>query len=330
MNISFERVAAPDWDRLDQLPDRTIFQTKPWLDFVAETQGAEPCVLECRADNQIAAYFTGLIIRRMGLKILGAPFPGWTTQYLGFNLVEKVERSALLEPLAKYAFTTLGCKHLELMDRHLNKEQVASLGWKHRLLETMEIDMSVSEETMFANMKGSCRTSIRKAEKSGVVVEKAIDPAFADEFYTQTIDVFAKQDLRPTFGVGRVRLLIKHLLPTCKLLLVRARNAEGVSIATGIYPAFNGTMYFWGGASLREYQILQPNEAVHWFAMQYWKARGVVACDMGGGGAYKLKYGGKPLVVPWCRRSSNALVAFARDWAQQSHSLIRRMAGKRV
>jgi Acetyltransferase (GNAT) domain len=329
MNISFARVANPDWEELDRMTDRTIFQTIPWLDFIVEAQGAEICLLECRADNHLIAYFTGLIVKKMGMKILGAPFPGWTTQYLGFNLVERADRSALLEPLAKYTFAVLGCRHFELMDRFVTPEQIASIGWKHRLVENMEIDMSGSEDEIFANMKGSCRTSIRKAEKSGVVLEQASDPAFADEFYTQMTDVFAKQGMRPTFGVDRVKLLVRHLLPTGNLLLVRARNAEGVCIATGIYPAFNGTMYFWGGASLREYQILQPNEAVHWYAMQYWKARGVVACDMGGGGAYKLKYGGTTLTIPWCRKSSNQIVGLARDWAQKSHSVVRRLVGRR-
>ena len=56
--------------------------------------------------------------------------------------------------------------------------------------------------------------------------------------------------------------------------------------------------YFWGGASWREHQILQPNEAIFWHAMRYWKERGVMTFDMGGGGDYKRKYGGAELVVP--------------------------------
>jgi hypothetical protein len=328
MHISFERQAAPDWNQLDEFSDRTLFQTKPWLDFVAEAQGAEVCVLKIRVDNQPVGYFTGLIVRKLGLKILGAPFPGWSTQYLGFNLVEGVDRAALAGPLARFAFAELGCWHLELMDRRLTVDQVVSLGWQHRLFANTEIDLSGSEDQILANMKGSCRTSIRKAEKSGVVVETASDGQFADDFYVQLTEVFAKQNLRPTFTVDRVRLLIKHLHPSGRLLLVRARNAEGVCVATGIYPAFNDTMYFWGGASLRQYQILQPNEAVQWFAMRYWKERGVTACDMGGGGEYKTKYGGRPLVLPWCRRSRIGWVAVARDFAQKSHSAVRRLVGR--
>jgi hypothetical protein len=180
MHISFERQAAPDWNQLDKFPDRTLFQTKPRLDFVAEAQGAEVCVLKIRVDNQPVGYFTGLIVRKLGVRILGAPFPGWSTQYLGFNLVEGVDRAALVGPLARFAFAELGCWHLELMDRRLTVDQVVSLGWEHRLFRNTEIDLSASEDEIFADMKGSCRTSIRKAEKSGVVVETASDAQFAD------------------------------------------------------------------------------------------------------------------------------------------------------
>jgi hypothetical protein len=327
MNISFEPLASVDWDRLDRFPDRTIFQTRPWLDFVAEAQKGTPLILEVRVENQPVGFFTGLIISRAGFKILGSPFPGWTTSYLGFNLIEGVDRSVLLEPLARFAFRELGCWHVELMDRHISPDQIDAIGWPHRLFRNTEIDISGTEDEILANMKGSCRTSIRKAERSGVKVEIATDDQFASDYYAQLLDVFAKQGLRPTFSIDRVRLLMKHLLPTGNLLLLRARNAEGVCVATGLYPAFRCTMYFWGGASLRQYQILQPNEPVQWFAMQYWKERGVLACDMGGGGDYKLKYGGKPLIIPWCRKSRYRWVEVLRGVAQNGHAALRRFIG---
>ena len=80
-------------------------------------------------------------------------------------------------------------------------------------------------------------------------VEEAQDLAFADDYYAQLKDVFAKQSLVPTYEVERVRELIKNLLPTGMLLLLRARDQEGNCIATGIFPAMNKTMYFRGGAS---------------------------------------------------------------------------------
>jgi hypothetical protein len=35
-------IKAADWKRLDQFADRTVFQTREWLQFVAESQNALP------------------------------------------------------------------------------------------------------------------------------------------------------------------------------------------------------------------------------------------------------------------------------------------------
>src|SRR5262249_53572783 len=144
-------------------------------------------------------------------------------------------------------------------------------------------------------MDSAARRAVRKAEKSGVVVEEADPAGFAADYHLQLADVFAKQGLRPTYDQARVEALIGHVHPSGDLLLLRARDPEGRSIATGIFPGFGRWSHFWGNGSLREFQILRPNEALHWRALRTWKTRGVVEHHWGGGGDYKAKYGGRPV-----------------------------------
>lgn len=127
--------------------------------------------------------------------------------------------------------------------------------------------------------------------------------------------------------MGRVRLLIENLLPTGNLLLVSARNNEGACIATGIFPALNDSMYFWGGASWRRHQQLCPNEAIQWFAMRYWKSRGISRYDMGGWGEYKKKYGGVEISIPWGRKSKYAILEDLRDIGRRTHIVKQHLAG---
>ncbi len=317
MALELSRVSDVDWPELDNYPDRTLFQTKPWLDFIAESQSAEPIIARVTESGRVCGYFTGALIRKFGLKILGSPFPGWTTSYMGFNLESGIVRRDLLPALRRFAFHELGCVHLECMDRRMSIADADQLGWPYRTFSNFEIDLTPDEDRIFAQMKGSCRTSIRKAERSNVSVDVASDLSFAGEYYGQLVDVFAKQSLSPTYAIERVRLLIKHLLPTGNLLLVRARESEGRCIATGIYPAMNGSMYLWGGASWRQYQHLQPNEAVHWFSMKYWKSHGMTVCDMGGGGEYKRKFGGRDIQIPFVRKSRFPLLESARNFAMR-------------
>jgi lipid II:glycine glycyltransferase (peptidoglycan interpeptide bridge formation enzyme) len=166
-------------------------------------------------------------------------------------------------------------------------------------------------------MDSACRRCVRKAEKSGVTIEEAHDPEFADEYYAQLKDVFAKQGLVPTYGVERVRALVKHVEPTGRVLLVRARDPEGKCIASGIFPGFNNIAEFWGNASWRSSQILRPNEAIQWYVMRYWKQRGVKIYDWGGGGSYKEKYGCVAHRVPWFTKSRYEFVGKLRNEAKK-------------
>ena len=151
----------------------------------------------------------------------------------------------------------------------------------------------------------------------GVVIEEASDPGFADDYHAQLEEVFGKQSLRPTYGVERTRALIAHVYPSGRLLLLRARAPDGTCIATGIFPAHGRLMYFWGAASWRSHQNLNPNEAVIWHAMRYWKARGIEAFDLGGGGEYKRKYMGEEVDVPHLIRSRSRALRAMREVARQ-------------
>jgi CelD/BcsL family acetyltransferase involved in cellulose biosynthesis len=301
---------------MDRFHDRVVFQTREWLEFVARTQRAEPVVAAVRAGTQTVGYFTGLVVRRYGVRILGSPFPGWTTTSMGFNLAEGVSRRDAALALVEFAFGPLRCLHLELKDRRLGVEDLAATDFTHTPTVLFEVDLAPSEEQVFAAMSSACRRAVRKAAKSGVRVEEARPEGFAEEYHAQLAEVFARQSLTPTYDVDRVRELIRCLHPTGRLLLVRALAPDGRGIATGLFPAMNGTAYFWGGASRQRDQILRPNEALFWFAMRFWKARGVTILDLGGGGDYKRKFGPRELSVPFFRRSRLPGLMRLRDAAE--------------
>jgi lipid II:glycine glycyltransferase (peptidoglycan interpeptide bridge formation enzyme) len=226
-------------------------------------------------------------------------------------------------------FRELGCLHLELADPQLDARDVARFGFETHVGTTFVSDLVQDEATLFAVMDSACRRCVRKAQKSGVTIEEAGPEGFADEYYAHLVDVFAKQQLRPTYGPERVASLVRHVHPTGDLLLLRARDAAGRSIATGIFPGFNRMSYFFGNGSLRQFQGVRPNEAIHWSAMRYWKARGIQHHYWGGGGQYKEKYGGHRIETRHFRLSRFALVGLARDLARRLYYLPRAMKRNR-
>jgi hypothetical protein len=324
MSYAIERLDVKNHDWCAQIDSKqvgTIYQTPAWLTFLSRTQNAEPLLAALREGRETIGYFTGLILRTLGLRILGSPFPGWSTDYMGFALSARADRRQAIKALTDFAFQELGCVHVEMMDRGLTVGHLRGLDVQYRLYRGFEIDLTRDEEQLFYKMTSACRRCVRKAEREGILVEEAHDLEFADEYYAQLQDVFAKQSLVPTYGIERVRQLITHIHPTGHLLLLRARDRGGRCIATGIFPHMNRIMYFWGGASWRHSQSFRPNEALQWQAMRIGKKLGLHTYDMGGGGDYKRKYGGNEIAVPWFRKSKYPWIRYLRDMARQSHKM---------
>ena len=316
-----------NWELLDRFEDRTVFQTREWLNFLAESQRARPIIAEIRDTGKVVGYFSGLTFTRMGLKILGSSFPGWTTPYMGFNLRPGLARPDALAAVEKLAWDVLKCLHMEVSDPYFQPEDGQRRGFQSEFYISYRTDLTPAEEVLFNRMDSACRRCVRKAEKSGVLIEEAEEAGFAEEYYEQLKDVFRKQGLVPTYDVERVRSLVRHLLPTGRLLLLRARDPEGRSIATGIFPGFNKIAEFWGNASFRQYQILRPNEAIQWYVMRYWKKRGITVYDWGGEGSYKEKYGCTPHRVPWFTKSRYPLVSALRNQARSLYAHKQRFLG---
>lgn len=316
-----------DWKQLDGFADRTVFQTREWLKFLHETQKARIILCELMDGSEVAGYFTGLVFSRFGVRMLGSSFPGWTTPYMGFNLVPGTSRKAALAAIEEVAWGDLKCWHMEVSDPEFSADDGNGLGFICESYASYRTDLTQSDEQLFDNMDSACRRCIRKAEKSGVVIEEARGAGFADEYYEQLKGVFAKQGLVPTYPRERVRALIRNVEPTGRLLLLRARNREGDCVATGIFPGFNKIAEFWGNASLRSSQHLRPNEAIHWYAMRYWKARGAGIYDWGGQGTYKEKYGCLPHRVPWFIKSRFAAISELRAQARKMFARKQRLQG---
>jgi len=314
-------------DELNGFSDRTVFQTPGWIRFIREAQRAKPVLARLHEHGKVVGYFTGLTIERFGVKVLGSSFPGWTTPYIGFNLLPGVSREHALAAVEQMAWHDLKCLHMEVSDPQFTVEDGEARGFKCEFYTSYRTDLTRKEDEIFQSMDSACRRCVRKAEKSGVTIEEAHDPQFADEYYDQLKDVFSKQGLVPTYGVDRVRALIKHVEPSGNVLLVRARDPEGKCIASGIFPGFNQIAEFWGNASYRSSQSLRPNEAIHWYVMRYWKKRGVAVYDWGGEGTYKEKYGCVPHKVPWFTKSRYQFVSRLRDEAKKMFARKQRFMG---
>jgi hypothetical protein len=234
---------------------------------------------------------------------------------MGFDLAPGVSRLEATQALARFAFRELGCMHMEMIDRGSSFAELEGARGRLDRLHTYELDLRRDEDELFAGLTSACRRAIRKGEREGLRVEEAHGVEFADEYYEQLLEVFARQEMKPPYGLERVRELIRCVEPTGGLLLLRAVDPDGAGIATAIFPFAPDFGYFWGGASWEASRNLRPNEAIFWHAIRRFRERDVAVLNFGGGGDFKRKFGAPAIEIPILRRSRVPGLLSLRDLA---------------
>ncbi|MCM1060390.1 MAG: GNAT family N-acetyltransferase [Eubacterium sp.] len=273
-------------------PNKSVFTTFEWIEYIKEDSGAEPIVIRITENGLFIGYFTGAVFKKFGVKIIASPFEGWSTCFMGFDLAADNERTEIIGELSSYLFKKYHCLYIEICDRFISVQEAADKGFAVLQCDTLELEIDKSDEELFKVFKTDCRNFIRQFERRGASIEIAEpNDVFAEEYYSQLEDVFAKQQLVPTYSLKKVKCLIRHMKDSGNILCLRVRNPEGKSIASSIFLGYKERFFFWGGASYRPEQHYRPNEYMIWTAIKYWRDRSCRIFDMVGVRDYKRKFG---------------------------------------
>lgn len=323
-----------DLDSLSDVGTETIygenlFTTKEWMNFIVTDSKVLPLILEISLNSTPVGYLYGMTFYKFGVKIFGSPFNGWSTCYMGLKLTLGDKLTAIREAVS-FLFDKCGVMYAEITDRDISLDDAVRSGIKTEKLATLELDLSSSktDEELMSLFRPKCRNLIRQFEKRGASLEFA-EPnnSFAEEYYDQLKDVFAKQGLVPTYSLEKIYNLLNIMGPTGNTLCLRVRDPYGKSIATSIFFGHDKTFYFFGGASYREGQHYLPNEYMIWSAIKYFRARGCTCFDMVGVRDYKRKFGSKECYYPKLKFSKFCVLISMRDLAQKVFFIILRVKG---
>jgi FemAB-related protein (PEP-CTERM system-associated) len=185
------------------------------------------------------------------------------------------------------------CGHVEL--RHV-EPQFPSLPCKRHKV-SMRLGLG---DKLWDGLDRKVRNQIRKAEKSGLVVERG-GMELVGDFYT----VFARnmRDLGTPVYSRRLFEEVLRAFPERSQLHVVRLNREPVA-AGFTYRTSQMVQLPWA-SSIRDFNSLCPNVLLYWDAIQYAHATGAPVFDMGrstpGEGTFKFKaqWGAEPVALHW-------------------------------
>lgn len=327
-----ERIALSNLNEseFNNIPGKSVFTTIPWLLFVSRDSKVEDYILRVsREDGQFCGYFTGFLTKKLGVKILGSPFAGWSTCYMGLELLDRTHQFDILREVVKHAYTVDRVLYVEIIDRNISATEATAEGIYAQSVGTLQLDIGMDDADLFKQMKTDCRNFIRQFERRGASIEiTEPDSSFAEDYYRQLIDVFSKQGMVPTYSLEKVKCLLDSLKNTGELLCLRVRNPDGAPIATSIFIGYNSTFFFWGGASYRSEQHYRPNEYMIWTAIQYWREKGYKVFDMMGIRDYKRKFGSHEEYYAQMIFSRIPFLITGRNAAKAAYFMMLKIKGK--
>ena len=315
-------------DKFNNFNDKLIFQTKEWINFILKTQKVTLILLEIYDGESFIGYFTGFLFIKFGIKIVGSPFKGWTTSYMGFNICDDiiVDRAELIFPLWAYLKKNYKCSYFEMVDRFITIEDMKKYNIRYELQESLGINLTYDVDSVFSKFTKHCRKHIKQFENRGAtVVSVAPNDEFAELYYSQLLKVFKYQKLSPSYDLDRVKIMLNELANKHMLLCLKVLSPNGECIATSISFAFNGKCYSWGSTSVREGKDYLQSEGIRWYMMKHWISLNQFDYDMVGVREYKFKFNPFYIKVPRIIMTTFRPLIWGRNLAKKFYWLINKM-----
>ena len=267
------------------------FVDKSWSDFIIDEVDGEFLGLRIKHRNGEIHYFIGISYKKYGVRIIGSPFPGWGTAYMGI-VGDGVISEALISSLLSYLFKKFPMSYIEIISKLEVSGTSEFKGCEISKVDSLIVDLSKGIDNLYKDLKGDCRTFLRQFEtRGGVISEEPPDENFVNLFYIQLSQVFERQGMVPTHSYARIKNMLNHISTgEIDLLCLQAKVNNSKSIASAIFFGLNGTCYYWAGASTTDGQQFRPNESMIWYAIKYFEEKGYKSFNLMGVRDYKLKF----------------------------------------
>ena len=280
-----------DWEQFVSLRgDEAGYHAFDWQEVFGRAFGHESVYLIARRDGDVTGVLPLVQIKSMlfGRTLTSLPFLNY-----GGVLADAADSATALIDASRREAESRRCGHVEL--RHV-AAQFPNLPRKQHKV-SMRLPLAPGQ---WDRLDRKVRNQIRKAEKSGLTVERG-GGELVDDFYT----VFARnmRDLGTPVYSRRLFDEVFRVFPErATMHIVRL---DGRPVAAGVtYRTARMTQLPWA-SSIRDYNALCPNTLLYWDTIQYAAEAGCAVFDMGrstpneGTFKFKQQWGAEPLSLHW-------------------------------
>ena len=307
-NIFCEYISKDEYFKvIDEFLHPTIYVTKPWVLFLEKNIKGDFVFI--KLSNGIQYIYTyGIIFKKGPIRIYGSPFAGWNTGYIGLmSDKEVIDYKSCIESLYHFLRKTRKIHYFEFVDKNINVEYAKKNKIRYEFTHNMFIDLKKSENDILDSIDKRLAKKWRNYSKHGYeIVECEPNKEFADIFYDQLIEVFARQNLKPFYSRQR----IYSLLDTFKdykdnILCLHSVDVSTANVlSSGIYLKYKKYCVSIASAYYDSSKKHNMNHPMRIYAIMHMKNEGADTFDMCGFNPYKAIFGPYIVDIPLIYKSS--------------------------
>lgn len=278
--------------------DATIFHTIDWNRILIDEFNANNKTLIARTDGSPVGVYAFYNLKQYKfLRICRSPIYALESVYGGPIAVDNSDL-VIKELLKESERIGRGMMYSMQTPPGYDTYSLTEMGYDTTVWYTSIVDLQKSEEELWNGLKGKARNMVRKAIKSGVNITEGNTSSVVD-YYEMIKKTFARVGVTNLLPICFYESILKNLKPKnmVKMLLAEYNNKI---IAGAIFLCFKDTVYYWHGASHREYSNVAPNDLIQWELIKWANEKGYKYYDLvriepnhlPGVAAFKMGWGG--------------------------------------
>lgn len=253
-------------------PGSSFFHTSNWAAVLQRSYDYRPLYFARTEAGRLEALIALMEVRSplTGTRAVSLPF----TDYCEPILTAPDSAQELDDAIKRHA-RTARWKYVELRGGEaLASEQVSSATFYRHVL-----DISKSEQALFASLRDSTKRNIKKAMKQGVTLERSRSLGALGEFYRLHCLTRKGHGLppQPFHFFERIH---DHVISAGMGDVITAAH-EGKIVAAAVYFHFGREAIYKYGASDKACQWLRPNNLVMWEAIKWYAQNGFRSLCLG-------------------------------------------------
>lgn len=257
-----------------QFPEANFLQSYSWGTF-NERMGKKVFRLQVARAAEIVAQVSMVIEtakRGTYMAIAGGPLVDWKNDSLVEAVFAEISKKAEEEQCVFLRFRP------QVVGEHVSGQVIQSI---HAVVSpmhltadlTLQLDLSLSDDQLLADMRKNTRSSIRKAGRLGVSTTISTNKEDIIRFYEEEKKVAERQGFIP-FSFDFLDTQFSVFLESNQVALIHAYSQEQKLLASAFIIFYNGEAVYHYGISTEENATLPGSYACQWRAISEAKARG--------------------------------------------------------